>query len=469
MGKQLFICKNCGKEYYSYKKNSNFCSKECKHNYNNILYNCDFCGREFYAPRHKIENLKSGKHKHLYCSRECADKAQYTSVEKTCAYCGKKYYITKSFSEIQKYCSRKCYDDSRSKNIKIVLKKCPYCGSVFETYHKNQIYCSRECSALSQQKRKKCVCENCGKTFDRIISEVDKNNKHFCSKECRYDFIRWNEHDINILKNNYGKIKNEKIQKLLSKDYSVSAIKGKATTLGFGKSRLWSIEEETILFENYSKVPMDKMLELLPNRTMSSILGKARKHNLLSYFYLNNVYSSDEIKYLTDNYLNKTNEELAEHLGRVPYGISQKLNNLGLYRPHEICKDGYKKLNDFVRARLNKWKNEVRESFDYTCCITGKHSNLVVHHCRSFNILIQETIDLLSFEIKDDFSDYSDEELCNFLDTFINLQAYYGEYVCITESIHKLFHQYFGYGDNTIEQWNEFVEKYKLGFYKEIA
>ena len=469
MSKQLFICKNCGKEYYSYKKNSKFCSKECQYKYNNILYDCDFCGKAFYVQRYKIEDLKLGKHKHLYCSKKCADDAQNTSVEKTCEYCGKKYYIIKSFADIQKYCSRKCYDDARRENTKLVSKKCPFCGKLFDTYHKEQIYCSKECSALSQRNRKECVCDNCGKIFDRIVSDVDKNNRHFCSKECKYDFFRWNEHDINVLKNAYRKISNIEIQKLLSKEYSVKAIRSKAQALGLAKSRLWSVEEENILFENYSKLPMNKILEMLPHRSISSILGKARNHNLLGYFYSHNVYSSSEIKYLTENYLNKTNEELAKYLGRTADGISQKLNHLGLYRPHEKYKNGYIKLNNFVRARLNKWKTEVRELFDYTCCITGEHSNLVIHHCRSFNILLQETIDLLNFEIKDDFSDYSDEELYNFLDTFINLQAYYGEYICITESIHKLFHRDFGYGDNTIEQWNEFVEKYKLGFYKEVS
>lgn len=72
-------------------------------------------------------------------------------------------------------------------------------------------------------------------------------------------------------------------------------------------------------------------------------------------------------------------------------------------------------------------------------------------------------------DIKENFSDYSDEELNKFVEAFIDLQAYYGEYVCITESVHKLFHGNYGYGDNTMEQWNEFVEKYNSGYYKNIA
>ena len=467
MTKKEFICMNCGEEYYSYKENSKFCSKECQRNYYNVPYNCDFCGKEFLVSRNRIEKLKSGEHKHLYCSRECADKGQYTSVEKVCEHCGKKYMITKAFADIQRFCSRKCYDESRKP--KIFSKICPYCGKTFDAHYQNQIYCGNECKALSQRSRVQCTCDNCGKTFERICSEVEKNNKNFCSKECRFDFIRWNEKDIDILKNNYGKIKNDEIKKILSKEYSVKAIRGKAQTLGLTESRLWTKEEEQILLENYSKVPTRKLLEMLPNRTVPSIIGKARTYNIFSYFYLNNAYSIDEIKYLTDNYLDKTNEELASHLGRVPNGVAQKLNNLGLYRPYEKSKNGYRELNDFVRSRLHKWKNEVRELYNHTCCLTGSQSNLVIHHCRSFNILMQETIDILDFNIKENFSDYSDEELNKFVEAFIDLQAYYGEYVCITESVHKLFHGNYGYGDNTMEQWNEFVEKYNLGYYKNVA
>lgn len=43
----------------------------------------------------------------------------------------------------------------------------------------------------------------------------------------------------------------------------------------------------------------------------------------------------------------------------------------------------------------------------------------------------------------------------------LELQESYGAYVCIAENVHKEFHKQYGYGDNTLEQWNEFVENYK--------
>lgn len=115
------------------------------------------------------------------------------------------------------------------------------------------------------------------------------------------------------------------------------------------------------------------------------------------------------------------------------------------------------------------WSKEVREYYNYTCCLTGSRSNIVVHHCRGFSLLFDETIELLNFEIKDDFIEYTDEELITFTNKFLEIQEYYNAYVCITESIHKLFHKIYGYGDNTVEQWNEFVSDYKNNKYKNVA
>ena len=56
-----------------------------------------------------------------------------------------------------------------------------------------------------------------------------------------------------------------------------------------------------------------------------------------------------------------------------------------------------------------------------------------------------------------------------FVDKFMELQDHYNAYVCITEDVHKLFHKIYGYGDNTVEQWDEYVTDYKNGKFKNIA
>lgn len=104
----------------------------------------------------------------------------------------------------------------------------------------------------------------------------------------------------------------------------------------------------------------------------------------------------------------------------------------------------------------------MREERNYTCEITGSKSNIIIHHIRGFNLLLEECIDILSFPMYDDFSLYSQEQLDDFMKSFLELQESYGEYICISESVHKEFHRRYGYGDNTLEQWNEFIKNYYM-------
>lgn len=443
---------------------------DCKREYNQIPYNCDNCGTPIIIPRWKAEKLKTGERKHVYCSHDCHNQAQITSVEKVCEYCGKTYFIFKCYENTQKYCSRECFEKYRDENArKNQPRICEYCGKTFYTDSKIHKYCSYECSAKAQQKRITCTCEYCGKEFDRIVSEVEKNNKHYCSNACRIFDKQWSEHDRNILREYYRKIPNKDILPLLSKKYNEKALRSEAGRLGLYQSRLWTDEEIDLFKSLYPTVPMKDVLKAFPERTETSLLGMARKLNIKSYFYNKQIYTNEEIQYLKDNYLSKTNKELAEELLRTSSSISQRLRILGLQRPFDPKTVCYKEINDYVRTCIQPWRNHYKQECNYTCCITGKRSNIVVHHCRGFNLLIEETIDILDFQLLDNFGDYSTKDLERFVEKFIELQEYYGEYVCITEEVHKLFHKNYGYGNNTIEQWNEFVMNYHNGLYNKVA
>lgn len=465
MSKKLFICKNCGKSYYSYKDNSKFCSMECKNKFNNIPYYCDYCGKEIIVARSRIDDVKNGKRKGIYCCRECASKSQITSTIKKCSCCGKPFKVENGLVESKKYCSMECYDSMRKKKIKYESKICPICNKEFKTYHHNQVYCSIECSGIAQRKRLLCKCDNCGTLFDRKISEIDNANHHFCSNECRFQYSRWNEKDISIMRTYYGNVNIHSIKDMLSKQYSIKQINTQAIKLGLSKDRTWSEEEINKLVENYSNVPLNELIKILPNRSIFSIKGKAKTLGLQSYAFLKKYYSDDDINFIKNNYDHKTIQEIALVLKRTPYAIEQKIYGLGLERDISIKKSGCYNLDRFMRSRLNAWKQSVRESCNYTCSISGKRSNIIVHHCRSFNTIMEEVIELLDFPIYDDLDDYTDDQLNEFAETFLDLQDYYGEYACVSNDIHILFHKEYGYGNNTQEQWDEFVNRYKSGYY----
>lgn len=377
-------------------------------------------------------------------------------IKHTCKFCGKEY---EDYFKESKYCSKECYKSYRKENAKLKDKQCPVCGKWFKPQNSSIIYCSRECSAINNRNRIICYCDNCGKEFERIKSEVDKNKKHFCSNKCKYEYICWSDEDKQVLKDNYGKLSYKEISELLDRDIQPHSIHRMAGELGLTENYgYWTDEEINILIENYPTKPMQEVMKLLPNRSRTSILGQARMQNLKSYFYLNRSYTDEEINYLKENYATKSYEEMSIALGRTISAIKQRMTILGLRKPTEIA--NYKNLYNYVRQRIVPWRNSVREKCNYTCEVTGVRSNIIVHHIRSFNLILEECIEIMDFPLYEDFSLYTQEQLDDFLKTFLELQEHYGEYICVTESIHKKFHNIYGCGDNTKEQWEEFIINY---------
>ena len=469
MSEERFICKNCGVEYTSYKTGSKYCSRECRKAHNQVEHKCDYCGSPHIVYRGRYEQYLSGGAKHLYCSKECANKGAHTSVINICEFCGKEYTIFNSFKDIQRFCSKDCYNAWKNANSKKRHLVCPQCGKEFDTYHKKQVYCSRDCRGRSDQKRVRCNCEVCGKQIDRIVSEYDKNKHHFCSQVCKRIYFGWTKHDINVLKQYYRKIKPSEICVMFDKQRTPKGVNAKAKALGLSEPREWTSDELAILMEKYPTTHMSQLQKLLPKRSVISINVKGRSLGLVGRFVKDHRYSDSDIAFMRDHYLEMTSDEIAKELDKSPSGVEQKMRLLGLVRPYEIKKSGYTSLQSFVRSQLHSWKRAVMSENGFKCYLSGVSNNLVVHHCYGFNLLFDETIENTGFEIKENFEDYTDAELNKFFDDFFELQESYSEYVVISEDIHILFHKEYGYGDNTPEQWAEFEKKYLDGFYDEVA
>lgn len=374
-----------------------------------------------------------------------------------CANCNNEF---ESYFDNAKFCSKDCYKEYRQLNRQTKKVICPICNKEFLQERIGQIFCSNKCKSESTKNRVECVCEHCGTTFERIKSEVEKNQRHYCSNECRMNAMFWSDEDTDILINNYKKLSYKEMSEnnIFSVYKTPDEISRRAIYIGITSSREWSSEEINILIDNYSIVSMNELMAMLPKRTKTSILGKARVNGLKSKFYLTHMYSDEENEYIKNNYLSMSNEELGKKLNRTTQGISEHLLVLDLHRPTEI--DNYKTLKKYIRCRLTPWRDKVRELNNYTCSLTGTRSNIIVHHIRGFNLLFYEAIKNLDFPIYDDISKYNQTQLDNFLNEFLEVQENYNSYICISEDVHKMFHKEYGYGNNTEEQWNEFVNKY---------
>lgn len=372
-----------------------------------------------------------------------------------CEQCSKHF---EDYCETTRFCSRSCFNQYRKENIKYGNIVCPICGTEFKQMRENHVFCSVACRIKSTEKKLDCLCDYCGKPFARKVSEVENKHRHYCSVECRNKDMYWSDDDTQILINNYGIMSYEDMINMFSTPKTIDEIRRRAGYIGITVSRVWSQEDIDILIDNYSTKPIQYVMELLPHKTLSSIRGQAKTQGLKSFYYLSRLYTPEEETYLIDNYLEKSNDELGEYLNREPSAIGQHLWIMGLKRPYAV--DNYTNLADYIRSRLYMWKNEIKEKNNYTCALTGSRRNIIVHHIYGFNLLLSEVINNLNFPVYDDLTKYTQEQLDGLTEEFFDLQEYYGQYVCITEDVHKHFHSIYGYGNNTQEQWDTFVSTY---------
>lgn len=182
------VCEVCGKTYLApvFSKSNRFCSAHCRNQARekrgNTERTCAYCGKKFFSFR-----SSTGK----CCSYSCASKLMHKEkprekhyLDKNCAICGKTFTVTlthKNQECCSLSCSRKLMWRRRKDNPKKVEKTCPVCGIKFQTTNSAQKHCSASCREKFTQKKKEVekICPVCGSNF------ITSNSiKIYCSKEC---------------------------------------------------------------------------------------------------------------------------------------------------------------------------------------------------------------------------------------------------------------------------------------------
>lgn len=290
---------------------------------------------------------------------------------------------------------------------------------------------------------------------------------------------KYTDEDIVFLKNNYPIGNWDEIFKRFP-NLTKSCIHKKCHRLGikfdmtyksintdFKNRKRWTNDELRILKENYSHIPIENMLLLLPNRSIDSIRQCARKNGLSSYTRLNSLWSTFELDYIRNNWISVPDKIMAEHLGRTFRSVKAKREELGFFRQN-IDDYSYPTLSKFLRGQNQEWKKESMKSCNYKCVLTGS-KNFEIHHLYGVSNIINDILNK-HVEYKDkDFSDYTDEDLSFILQLFIEEQSKYPLGECVDKKIHVLFHSMYGQYYNTPEQWYKFKKDYLNGIYKEYA
>lgn len=270
----------------------------------------------------------------------------------------------------------------------------------------------------------------------------------------------WTDEDTNYLKENFN-LGYSKLYDYFSDRHTKKAIRTKAIKMGLTKPQDWTEEEIKILKDNYSILPKKDLQKLLPNRSWNAITIRGGILGIRSYKYLNEKYSEEEKNFIRENFGKMTDIEIANALGKSVRGISDQRHSLGLYYLDKNYSK-YNNISKFFRAHIYDWKENSMKQCNYQCIFTGS-KDYAIHHIISFNTILSEFFSYIESKNllkSNNLNDYSKEELDNLIKIFNTIHDKYPLGICVRKDIHNLFHNIYGSGGNTKEQWDIFSEKY---------
>ena len=222
----------------------------------------------------------------------------------------------------------------------------------------------------------------------------------------------------------------------------------------------WTKNELEILSANYNLKSVPEIMQLLPCRTYDAIVARAKKMSLTSRTRQQQLYSVDDIHFIESNWMVMSDEEMALCLDRTQRAIKATRTNLGLFRQDKE-KRHYEDLTKFFRGQIYQWKRSSIENCNFQCVLTGS-KEFAIHHIISFNIIVKNFFCEYDIRLKDNFEDYTNDELNQISEIFIEYHNQYPLGVCVDKDLHRLFHKM--YGDiNNEAQWDIFVKKFNEG------
>ena len=121
-------------------------------------------------------------------------------------------------------------------------------------------------------------------------------------------------------------------------------------------------------------------------------------------------------------------------------------------------KGGVSSIEDILRDAVNVWRKDIRDLYQ-TCPITGQSGiYAVVHHLYGFNKIRDEAFAFYGYSLdrKMQMKDVPEEDLQKII---LYIQEHHDSStgILISNDIHLQFHKEYGHGNNTPQQFNEFL------------
>ena len=324
---------------------------------------------------------------------------------KKCKKCGieKEYgefYKKKNSKDGRENKCKECKKEDSYRHIKI----CPVCKKEFKTSKIKQEHCSKSCRGINDTKKTEVKCSVCKTKIMKTPKEIERSKNHYCSNDCRSVGVKLNQSG-----RNNPNFKNKTLIvkcKNCSKDFvilecNLKNINGKYKKNLYCSNKCKALHQKIILRNN--KNPNFRNSKKIILCSYCSKSYKKRIDKITA-----NNYCSNECKALHQKVL-LTGTNNPNYL----HGLSEKIRN------ERRMIDGY-----------SYWREQVFMRDSYKCQICNGDKTLNAHHLNGYNWFIEGRTDIRN-----------------------------GVTLCV--DCHNKFHNIYGRGNNTKEQFEEYINNIK--------
>lgn len=210
------------------------------------------------------------------------------------------------------------------------------------------------------------------------------------------------------------------------------------------------------------KASMKKMMKV------EDVYSKFTEKNLIPMFRPNQYKGVFErLPFICRKHGNVIQYITLELLSKSPLGCEICGRESKRGENHYMWQGGTSHLQQYLRAYLIDWKRDSLVKYNYKCGLSGDEVE-AIHHLYGFNQILKEILSNLNLPIHQDISKYTDEELRSIIQECKTLHKKYGLGIPLSKSIHSKFHEIYGRGNNTPEQFQEFKQRYLAGEFTDL-
>lgn len=234
---------------------------------------------------------------------------------------------------------------------------------------------------------------------------------------------------------------------------TLSSVLNRVNSLGLRTRENWSDEDDQFLIENYYTMTTAELAEKL-GRTSEAVYNRIRKFGLRGAPM--SMYTDTDKRYVAEHYLTMSDDEIGAVLHRRGQNIKEFRRKFGLYKPKP--ENVIYSFQQYIHRHNNEWKGLSAKKCDYKCVISGGVFH-AIHHLYGRSLIVKEVLENHPEYKGVNINEVSDDEKQSILKLYMEVQSKYPLGVCLREDYHIQFHRMYGYGNNTPDQFYEYIKK----------